>query len=118
MLSCEFCEISKNNVFHRTHLVATSVRKVFRTAAKIYITTFYKNARFFYKQHFDTLISNARLKLVKKQAKAKNTLKLNFCYLKIIRFFHPRCHPKIIADILKKVPKTSASMSISMRLYN
>ena len=64
------------------------------------------------------LISNARLKLAKKQAKAKNTLKLNFCYLKIIRFFHPRCHPKIIADILKKVPKTSASMSISMRLYN
>ena len=28
---------------------------------------------------------------------------LNFCNLKIIRFLHPRYHPKIIGDILKNV---------------
>ena len=26
---------------------------------------------------------------------------LTFCYLKIICFLHPRCHPKVIGDILK-----------------
>ena len=31
-----------------------------------------------------------------------DTLRLNFCYLKIIHFLHPRYHSKIIGDILKK----------------
>ena len=30
---------------------------------------------------------------------------LNFCKLKIIRFLHPRYHPKKIGDILKNVQK-------------
>ena len=29
-----------------------------------------------------------------------NTLRLNFCYLKIIYIIHPYCHPKIIVHIL------------------
>ena len=49
----------------------------------------------FYKQHF----------YMQRQAKIKqklsNNLRLNFCYLKIIRLFHPRYHSKTIGDILK-----------------
>ena len=30
-----------------------------------------------------------------------NTLRLNFCYLKVIHVLHPRYHPKIIEHILK-----------------
>ena len=45
--------------------------------------------------------------------KLSNTLRLNFCYLKIIRFLHTRYHPEIIGDILKNVQKTSTS-SMSM----
>ena len=43
-----------------------------------------------------------------------NTLRLIFCYLKTIRFLHPRYDPKMLGDILKNVQKTSAS--ILMRL--
>ena len=32
-------------------------------------------------------------------------MRLNFCYLKIIRFLHPRYHPKIIGNIIKNAPK-------------
>ena len=39
------------------------------------------------------------------EQKPNNTLRLNFCYLKSIRFLHPRYHPKITGDILKNVPK-------------
>ena len=38
--------------------------------------------------------------------KISNTLRINFCYFKIIRFPHPRYHPEIIGDILKNVQKT------------
>ena len=34
-----------------------------------------------------------------------NTLRLNFCYLKIIDIFHLRYHPKIIGYILKNKQK-------------
>ena len=34
---------------------------------------------------------------------------LNFSFLEIIRFLHPRCLPKIL-DILKNAQKTSASV--------
>ena len=34
-----------------------------------------------------------------------NTLRLNFCYLKIIQILHQRYHPKIIGYILKKKRK-------------
>ena len=37
--------------------------------------------------------------------KLSNTQKLNFRNLKIIRFFHPRYHQKIIEDILKMFKK-------------
>ena len=37
--------------------------------------------------------------------KLRSTLRLNFLYLKIIRFLHPRYHPKIKEDILKNVQK-------------
>ena len=53
----------------------------------------------------NTLVNNARLKLTKNQAKAKQHPTLNFCYLKIIRSL-PR-YPKIIGGILKNVQKTS-----------
>ena len=47
-----------------------------------------------------TFISNPRVKLTKSQAKP-NTLRLNFCYLRIIRIFHTGYHPKMIGYILK-----------------
>ena len=34
-----------------------------------------------------------------------NTLRLNFRYLKIIHFLHPRYYPKIVGHILKKKQK-------------
>ena len=34
-----------------------------------------------------------------------NSLRLNFCYFKIIHFLHPRYYSKIIGDILKKCTK-------------
>ena len=37
--------------------------------------------------------------------KLSNTLRLNFCYLKIIRSQNPRYHPKTIGDILKMYEK-------------
>ena len=37
--------------------------------------------------------------------KLSNTLRLNFCYLKVIRSPHSRYHPKIIGDILKMYKK-------------
>ena len=34
-----------------------------------------------------------------------NTLRPNFCYLKISHIFHSHCHPKIIGNILKNNEK-------------
>ena len=45
-------------------------------------------------------------------------MRLNFCYPKIIRFFHPRSHPKIIWDILKNVEITSASVLMTFMNNN
>ena len=47
--------------------------------------------------------------------KLSKTLRLTYCYLKIIRILHPCYNPKIIEDIPKYVRKTSAS--ILMRSY-
>ena len=52
----------------------------------------------FYKQH------QAEIGKKNKQ-KLSNTLRLNFRYLKIIRFLHRRYLPKIIGDILKNMQK-------------
>ena len=57
------------------------------------------------RQWRNTFISKARLKLAKNQAKAKQQPRLNFSYLKIIHFFHPCHHQKLIWDILKKCIK-------------
>ena len=63
----------------------------------------------------NTFISNARLKSTKKiKQKLRNTLRLNFRYLKIIRFPHPRYHPKILGYIFKNVQYTSASLLMTL----
>ena len=49
------------------------------------------------------------MKFAKSQAKAKQP-EAELCCYEIIRFLHPRCHPKIIRDILKHVQKTSTSV--------
>ena len=46
-----------------------------------------------------TFISNVRLKLAKINQNLSDTLRLNFCYLKMIFFLNPHYHPKIIGDI-------------------
>ena len=67
---------------------------------------------FFYKQH--------QAEISKKQAKSKqnlsSALRLNFCFLKIIRLFHPWYHPKIVGHILKTCMKPS--VSVLMKLYD
>ena len=52
-----------------------------------------------YKQHFNKQRQAEIGKKIKQ--KLSNTLRLNFCLLKIIPSLHPRYHPKIIGDILK-----------------
>ena len=49
-------------------------------------------------------MSNARLKLAKSQV-LSNTLRLNFCYLKIIHLIHLRYHPKLIGHAPKQMQK-------------
>ena len=44
-----------------------------------------------------------------------NTLKVNFCFLEIVRFLQPRYHPKIIGDTLKNVLKTNASVLLILK---
>ena len=48
--------------------------------------------------------------------KLSNTLRLNFRYIKIIGFLHPRYHPKKLEDILKNLQKISTS--VLMELYD
>ena len=38
-----------------------------------------------------------------------NTVRLNYCYLKIIHILHPRYHPKIIGHILKNEQKNKCA---------
>ena len=63
----------------------------------------------FYKQRQTEIVKKSGRKL-------SNTLKLNFCYLKIIRFLHPFCHRKIIGDIL--INKQKTIVAVSVRLYD
>ena len=44
-------------------------------------------------------------------------MRLNFHFLKVIRFIHPRYYPKMLGDILKNVQKTSASVIMSLYDY-
>ena len=73
-----------------------------------------KQHSFFYKQQF---YKQCQAEIDKKnKQKLRNTMRLNFLYLKIIRFLHPRYQAKIIEEILKNVQKTSGSAL--MMLYN
>ena len=54
----------------------------------------------------NTFISNARLKMAKNQAKAKQHLESKLLLFEIIRFLHSFYHPKII-DILRKCTKSN-----------
>ena len=55
----------------------------------------------------NTFISNARLQLAKQiKQMLNNTLRLYFCYLKIIHILHQRYHPKVIEHILKNKQKS------------
>ena len=57
----------------------------------------------FYKQHF---YKQRQAEIGKKIKQVlSNTLRLGFCYLKIIHSLHPRYHPKIIGHILKNKQK-------------
>ena len=64
----------------------------------------------------NTFISNARLKLAKNQAKAKQRPEAEILLFKIIRFLHPCYHSKITGDVPKNKQKTS--VSVLMRLYD
>ena len=54
-------------------------------------------------------MSNARLKLAKSQANAKQHPRLNFCCLKSIHILHPRYHSKKIVRTLKSKQKNKCA---------
>ena len=54
----------------------------------------------------NVFISNARLKLAKYQANAKQHTEMNFFYLKIIHILHQRYDPKVTEHILKNKQKS------------
>ena len=61
----------------------------------------YQNWNFFqlltiFAVFYNTFISNAKLKLAKFKQILSNTLRLNFCYLKIIHILHPHSRLKIM----------------------
>ena len=70
-----------------------------------------KSARIFYINN--TFICNARLKFAKIKQILSNTLRLNFCYLKIIHILHPRYHPKLKGYTLKNKQKKSKCVCIN-----
>ena len=57
---------------------------------------------FLYKQHF---YNQRQINWQKIKQMVSNTLRLNFCYLKIIDILHSRYHPTIIGHILKNKQK-------------
>ena len=70
--------------------------------------------RFFYKQRF---YNQPQAEICKKlKQKLRNTLRVNFSYLKINRILYPRYHLEIIGHNLKNVQKTSAF--VLMTLYD
>ena len=84
--------------------------KTVRTYAKADIEIFWScsillDFLIFCKFISNTFISYARLKLPKNRQVLSNSLRLNFCYLKITHFLHRRYHPTIIGHILKNKQK-------------
>ena len=97
---------SVNNVKNQRTIIFC-VFQVFKYAAHAFL----------YKQHFYKK-QQAEIGKINKQ-RLSNTLRLNFCYLRIICFFHACYHPKIIGHILKNVQKRKCIyLSILMRLYD
>ena len=68
----------------------------------------------FYKQHF---YKQHQTEIAKMKQRLSNTLTLNFYYLKIVHFLHPRYHPKVIGDILKKGTKNKCVCFNEVMLY-
>ena len=62
----------------------------------------------------NTIVSNARLKLAKKQVKATQLAEAELLLLQNYVLFSSTYHPKIKGDILKNVQKTSTSIEISL----
>ena len=67
--------------------------------------TFFFNKQYCYKQRQAKIDKNIK-------QMPSNTLKLNFCYLKIIHILHPRYYPKIVGHILNNKQK---NMCVCMR---
>ena len=72
-----------------------------------------RNTLFLYEQHFYKQRQAEIGKKIKK--KLSSTLRLNRCFLEIIRFFHPRYHPKVIGYILKSIQKNVRLLCGSFR---
>ena len=62
--------------------------------------------RFFYKQHFNKPTPSGNWQKIEQML--SNTLRLNFCYLKIIHILHPRYHPNIIGYIVKNKQRNNS----------
>ena len=65
----------------------------FRFAVFLHKSCIWEKYSFFISNNF---ISHTRLRLAKIKQKLGNTLRLNFCYLKIMWVLHPWYHPKLI----------------------
>ena len=77
----------------------TTVLEIAKIIAKFLRTPILKNIHTFFISN--TFISNARLKLEKNQANAKQHAESELFLFEIIHILHPLYHAKIIAHILK-----------------
>ena len=85
MTTYEYFNLNKNKLlsWFDNHIINEQTKKNINKNQEI--TRFFIN---------NTFISNARLKLKKIKQILSGTLRLNFCYLKIIHTLHVRYHPK------------------------
>ena len=100
-----------------SHLLKKSLKEnfIFCAVAPLIFPLFNPYTRFFLSNTF--ISNNARVKLAKNKQKLSNTtMRLNFRYLKIIRFPYPRYYPKLNEDILKNVQKTSSPVLMTLYL--
>ena len=107
---CQICNRKQatipSNLFKSFKNIATGLiflNKLFEY--KLFQLTMSKHVcitRFFYKQHF---YKQRQAEVGKIKQMLSNTLRLNFCCLKIIHILHPRYYPKITVHILKNKQK-------------
>ena len=99
------CKFYKTAIILKYKNVASTiaVQIISKTKWSSHIANHIATTRFFCKQH----VYKQRQADIWQKTKYKisNTLRLNFLYLKIIRFLHSCFHPKIKEDILKNVQK-------------